>query len=123
MSLAAETFMHLINSLRQGGRYSASGAISGPMAQFDLRQMIYKDLQLTGATIVPAGTMQRIVRLIEQRSLQPVLAQTFALRDLAAAQEVFMAKKHVGNIVVTMTEASDESQRSMRLSRVNPCAT
>jgi NADPH:quinone reductase-like Zn-dependent oxidoreductase len=74
------------------------------MAKFDLRQMIYKDLQLTGATIVPPGTLQRIVRLIEQRSLQPVLAQTFALRDLAAAQEVFMAKKHVGNIVVTMDE-------------------
>jgi NADPH:quinone reductase-like Zn-dependent oxidoreductase len=100
--VGGQTFMHLINALRQGGRYSASGAISGPMAQFDLRQMIYKDLQLTGATIVPPGTLQRIVRLIEQRSLQPVLAQTFALRDLAAAQEVFMAKKHVGNIVVTM---------------------
>jgi NADPH:quinone reductase-like Zn-dependent oxidoreductase len=99
------TFMHLISALRQGGRYCASGAISGPMAQFDLRQMIYKDLQLTGATIVPPGTMQRIVRLIEQRSLQPVLAHTFALRDLAAAQEVFMAKKHVGNIVVTMADA------------------
>lgn len=99
------TFMHLISALRQGGRYCASGAISGPMAQFDLRQMIYKDLQLTGATIVPPGTMQRIVRLIEQRSLQPVLARTFALRDLATAQEVFMAKKHVGNIVVTMADA------------------
>ena len=96
------TFMHLINALRQGGRYSSSGAIAGPMTQFDLRQMIYKDLQLTGATIVPPGTMQRIVRLIEQRSLRPVLAQSFALRDLAKAQEVFMAKKHVGNIVVTM---------------------
>jgi NADPH:quinone reductase-like Zn-dependent oxidoreductase len=103
--VGGETFMHLINALRQGGRYSTSGAISGPMAQFDLRQMIYKDLQLTGATIVPPGTMQRIVRLIEQRALQPVLAQTFALRNLAAAQEVFMAKKHVGNIVVTMDEA------------------
>ena len=95
--------MHLINALRQGGRYSASGAISGPIAQFDLRQMIYKDLQLTGATIVPPGTMQRIVRLIEQGLLRPVLARTFALRDLAEAQEVFMAKKHVGNIVVTMS--------------------
>jgi len=53
--VGGSTFMHLIGALRQGGRYSASGAISGPMAQFDLRQMIYKDLQLTGATIVPPG--------------------------------------------------------------------
>jgi NADPH:quinone reductase-like Zn-dependent oxidoreductase len=102
--VGGRTFMHLINALRQGGRYCASGAISGPMAEFDLRQMIYKDLQLTGATIVPPGTMQRIVRLIERRSLKPVLAHTFALRDLATAQEVFMAKRHVGNIVVTMAE-------------------
>jgi NADPH:quinone reductase-like Zn-dependent oxidoreductase len=101
--VGGSTFMQLINSLRQGGRYSASGAISGPLAEFDLRQMIYKDLQLTGATIVPPGTMQRIVRLIEQGLLRPVLARTFALRDLAEAQEVFMAKKHVGNIVVTMS--------------------
>jgi NADPH:quinone reductase-like Zn-dependent oxidoreductase len=49
--------------------------------------------------------MQRIVRLIELGSLLPVLAQTFPLRELATAQEVFMAKKHVGNIVVTMAAA------------------
>jgi NADPH:quinone reductase-like Zn-dependent oxidoreductase len=103
--VGAHTFMHLINALRQGGRYSASGAISGPIAQFDLRQMIYKDLQLTGATIVPPGTMQRIVRLIEECCLRPVLARTFALRDLAMAEEAFMAKNHVGNIVVTMAAA------------------
>lgn len=103
--VGGRTFMHLINALRQGGRYCASGAISGPMAEFDLRQLIYKDLRLTGATIVPPGTMQRIVRLIEQGSLKPVLAHIFELRDLAMAQEVFMAKKHVGNIVVTMAEA------------------
>jgi len=34
-----------------------------------------------------------------------VLARTFALRDLAMAEEAFMAKNHVGNIVVTMAAA------------------
>jgi len=59
-------------------------------------------LQLTGATIVPAGTMQRLVRLIEQSQIKPLLAQTFPLRELAKAQEAFMEKKHVGNIAVTI---------------------
>ena len=95
-------FMPLINTLRQGGRYSSSGCIAGPMVDFDLRQLIYKDLQLTGATIVPTGTMQRIVHLIEQGKLKPLLAATFPLKELAKAQEAFMAKQHVGNIVVTM---------------------
>ena len=92
--------MALINALRQGGRYSSSGAIAGPQVDFDLRQLVYKDLQLTGATIVPPGTMRRLVGLIEQGLLKPLLAQSFALRDLGKAQEAFMLKQHVGNIVV-----------------------
>ena len=93
-------FMPLINSLRQGGRYSTSGAIAGPLVEFDLRQLVYKDLQLTGATIVPPGTMRRLVSLIEQDLLKPLLAQSFPLKDLGKAQEMFMQKQHVGNIVV-----------------------
>ncbi|MEZ5776325.1 MAG: alcohol dehydrogenase family protein [Hyphomicrobiaceae bacterium] len=96
------TFMVLVDALRQGGRYSASGAISGPDVRFDLRQLIYKDLRLTGATIAPPGTFARLVRLIERGQLRPMLAQTFELKDLARAQEAFMRKQHVGNIVVTM---------------------
>ena len=99
--VGGSAFMALINALRQGGRYSSSGSIAGPLVEFDLRQLVYKDLQLTGATIVPPGTMQRLVRLIEQDLLQPLLAQTFPLSDLGRAQEAFMQKKHVGNIVVT----------------------
>ena len=99
--VGGSSFMHLVNALRQGGRYSSSGCIAGPMVEFDLRQLIYKDLQLTGATICPPGTMARVVNLIEQGLLKPLLAETFPLKDLAKAQEAFMAKKHVGNIVVT----------------------
>ncbi|MGI9319580.1 MAG: alcohol dehydrogenase family protein [bacterium] len=95
-------FMPLINMLKQGGRYSTSGAIAGPAVEFDLRQLVYKDLQLTGATIVPPGTMHRIVRLIERKQLLPMLAQTFPLKSLGKAQEAFQKKTHVGNIVVTI---------------------
>ena len=55
---------------------------------------------LTGATIVPPGTMQRLVGQIEQNLLKPLLAQSFPLKDPGKAQETFLQKKHVGNIVV-----------------------
>ena len=99
--VGGSAFIALINALRQGGRYSSSGSIAGPLVEFDLRQLVYKDLQLTGATIVPPGTMQRLVSLIEQDLLQPLLAQSFPLQELGKAQETFLQKKHVGNIVVT----------------------
>lgn len=90
-------FDTLVGALRQGGRYSSSGAIAGPVVDFDLRQMIYKDPQLTGATIVPPGTAPRLVRLIEQGLLRPLLAAQYPLHELAAAQEAFMEKRHVGS--------------------------
>ena len=45
-------------------------------------------------------TMRRLVSLIEQGLLKPLLAQTFLLENLGKAQEMFMLKQQVGNIVV-----------------------
>ena len=91
----------LLDSLNQYGRYSSSGAISGPMIDFDLRHLIYKDLTMTGATIVEPGTMTRLIKLIESGDIKPSLAQSFPLKDLHTAQEAFMQKSHSGNIVVS----------------------
>lgn len=93
-------FMPVISALRQGGRYASCGAISGPMVEFDLRRLIYRDLRLSGATITPPGTMARLVRLIESGVVKPQLAECFPLKDLHAAQRAFLTKTHVGNIVV-----------------------
>jgi len=98
--VGGDTFGVLIDCLRQGGRYSSSGCIAGPMVDFDLRKLIYRDLQLTGATVAPAGTFARVLAYIESGQLKPVLAETWPLKDLARAQESFMKKRHVGNIVV-----------------------
>ncbi len=101
--VGSDTFGVLIDCLRQGGRYSSSGCIAGPMVDFDLRKLIYRDLQLTGATVVPAGTFERLLGYIESGQLKPVLAETWPLKDLAKAQESFMKKRHVGNIVVSLS--------------------
>lgn len=93
-------FMPLVNALRHGGRYASCGAISGPRVAFDLRRLIYRDLRLSGATITPPGTMARLVRLIERGLVKPQLAASFPLKQLHDAQRAFLAKRHVGNIVV-----------------------
>jgi NADPH:quinone reductase-like Zn-dependent oxidoreductase len=100
--VGGDMFMPLIGALRQRGRYSTSGAISGPSVEFDLRQLIYKDIQMTGATISPPGLFARAVRLVANGTLKPVLAATYPLKDLGRAQAAFIAKAHTGKIVVTM---------------------
>ena len=92
----------LISVLSRGGRYTCAGAIAGPMVRFDLRTFYLRDLVFTGATVPPPGVFGDLVGYIERNEIKPVLAATYPLRELVAAQQAFIAKRHVGNIVVTM---------------------
>ncbi len=96
----------LIDSLARGGRYTCAGAIAGPVVDFDLRTFYLRDLTFTGATVVPPGVFAHLVSYIERGEIRPLLAATYPLRDLHTAQEAFLAKKHVGNIVVVPEAAA-----------------
>ena len=90
----------MIDHLARGGRYVCSGAIAGPMVDFDLRTLYLRDLSFYGATVVPPGTFTDLVGYIERKEIRPLLAATYPLRELRNAQQAFMDKRHVGNIVV-----------------------
>ena len=91
----------LIDILERGGRYTCSGAIAGPIVEFDLRTFYLNDLTFTGSTVIDEDVMPELVRLIEAGKVKPNLAASWPLEELHAAQAAFIAKKHVGNIVVT----------------------
>ena len=90
----------LIDAIARGGRYTCAGAIAGPVVEFDLRTFYLGDLIFTGATVAPPGVFKELVRYIEQGEIRPLLAATFPLSDFHAAQQAFIDKHHVGNIVV-----------------------
>ena len=92
----------LIDVLARGGRYTCSGAIAGPMVELDLRTFYLRDLTFIGATIVPPGVFADLVGYIERGEIKPLLAGTWPLEELREAQQAFIDKEHVGNIVVTM---------------------
>ena len=94
----------LLGALRRGGRYTCSGAIAGPKVEFDLRTFYLRDLTFTGVTIAPPDTFPRLVGYIERGEVRPVLAAVYPLRELVRAQKAFLAKQHVGNIVVSVTD-------------------
>ena len=89
-----------IDVLERGGRYTCSGAIAGPVVEFDLRTFYLRDLTFTGSTVIDMEVMARLVGYIEAGSVKPVLAKIYPLAELHAAQEAFIAKRHTGNIVV-----------------------
>ncbi len=90
----------LIDVLERGGRYTCSGAIAGPMVEFDLRTFYLRDLTFTGSTVIDPQVMQNLVKYIEAGQIKPALAATYPLEELREAQAAFIAKQHTGNIVV-----------------------
>ncbi|WP_254444947.1 alcohol dehydrogenase family protein [Ruegeria atlantica] len=91
---------NLIDILERGGRYTCSGAIAGPMVDFDLRTFYLRDLTFTGSTVIDPQVMRNLVTYIEAGEIKPALAATYPLEELREAQAAFIAKQHTGNIVV-----------------------
>ena len=98
--VGGEDWPRLIDVLERGGRYTCSGAIAGPMVTFDLRTFYLRDLTFTGSTVIDPHVFTDLVHLIETGAIRPVLAATYPLSELRAAQAAFISKSHTGNIVV-----------------------
>mmetsp|Transcript_23785 Transcript_23785/g.42787 ORF Transcript_23785/g.42787 Transcript_23785/m.42787 type:complete len:365 (+) Transcript_23785:52-1146(+) len=95
------SFPTVIDVLARGGRYTCSGAIAGPMVDLDLRTLYLRDLTFTGSTVIAPHIFTDLVGYIERGEVRPLLAATYPLAELPAAQQAFIDKAHVGNIVVT----------------------
>lgn len=100
--VGGDGFGALIECLECGGRYVSSGAIAGPIVSFDLRTFYLNDLTFYGSTVVPPHVFKDLVGYIERGEVKPLLAESFPLCELAVAQQRFIDKNHIGNIVVTM---------------------
>jgi len=98
--VAGPEWPELPEVLVPGGRYATSGAIAGPLVELDVRTLYLKDLSLFGCTSLDPHVFRNLIGYIERREIAPVVAQTFPLRDIAEAQEVFLAKKYTGKLIL-----------------------
>ena len=92
----------LLAVLRPGGHYATSGAIGGPWVELDLRTMYLNDLTLHGCTVLSPGVFANLVGHIERGEIRSIIAATFPLSEIVAAQRLFMTKQHVGKIVLAV---------------------
>ena len=99
-NVAGEGFSVMPKLLKRGGRYASSGAIAGPMVSFDMRDFYLKDLNLIGCTAWDEPVFPNLVGYIERGEIKPLVAKTYALADIALAQQEFLKKEHFGNFVL-----------------------
>lgn len=98
--VAGDGWPSLLEVLKRGGRYVTAGAIAGPLVELDVRTLYLKDLSLFGGTFQEDIVFENLVSYIERGEIRPVVAKTFALKDIAEAQETFLAKSFTGKLVL-----------------------
>ena len=98
--VAGPMFAPLLELLRRGGRYTTAGAIAGPIVDLDVRTLYLNDLEFHGCTVYPPEVFASLVARIESGVLTPTVGGTFPLAGIHAAQEAFVAKRHVGALVI-----------------------
>ena len=88
----------------RSGRYISSSAIAGPILDLDRRDIYLKDIWLIGTTAWDEPVFPNLIRYIEGGEIRPLLAATWPLGEIAAAQEAFARKDFVGNFVLIPPE-------------------
>lgn len=101
--VAGPKWPSLLELLRPGGSYAVAGAIGGPIVELDIRTLYLKDLSFFGCTVLEPEVFGNLVGRIERKEIAPLVAETYPLRDIGAAQKAFGEKGYVGKIVLEVS--------------------
>lgn len=93
-------FPPLIESVGRGGRYVTAGAIAGPIVELDLRTLYLRNLEFYGSTTYRRDTFPALLDVLAAGGLAPVVHRRWPLDQIAQAQTEFLAKRHVGSMVL-----------------------
>lgn len=102
--VAGTEWPKLLDVLKRGGRYVTMGAIAGPLVELDVRTLYLKDLTLMGCTYQEEGVFENLLGYVEREEIRPIVAATYPLVEIVAAQEAFLAKQFVGKLVLVPPE-------------------
>lgn len=98
--VGGEEFGSLIDRLRDGGRLVTAGAIAGPVVPFDIRRLYLQQRTLIGSTMHTPRDFAALTDIANRGGVEPLVAATFPLGDIARAQARFAAKDFIGKLVL-----------------------
>ncbi|WP_255152331.1 zinc-binding dehydrogenase [Halorarius halobius] len=98
--VGGDLFRPLLERLRPGGRHVVAGAVAGPVVDIDLRPLYLEHRSVVGSSMWTRSEFRDVLGYVETGALDPVLAETFDLAELPAAQRRFTDGEFLGKLVV-----------------------
>ncbi len=103
-NVGAATFLDSIRSCRIGGRLLVVGNTSGPFVELDLRQIFARQIAIIGSTMGPHQDFVRVMNLVFEGRLQPVIGAVLPLEQAAQAQALLANFEVFGKIVLKVRD-------------------
>jgi NADPH:quinone reductase-like Zn-dependent oxidoreductase len=101
-TIGAATWSHSVKSLKQGGAIVISGATSGDAPPAELTRIFFLQLSVVGSTMGTRDELERLMRLMVQRQIEPTISQTLPLSEARAGFEAMLEGQTGGKIVFTV---------------------
>jgi len=98
--VGGDEFGALVDRLRDGGRLVTAGAIGGPVVSLDLRRLYLQQRTLIGSTMHTSAVFSRLAEIANAGGIEPLVAETYPLEEIAVAQERFGRGDFVGKLVL-----------------------
>ncbi|WP_116101806.1 zinc-binding dehydrogenase [Amycolatopsis thermalba] len=101
-SVGSATFGKCLSVLRPGGRLVSLGATTGAEVGLSLREMFFRQISVLGTSMGSAREFERMLALVAEHRIRPVVHGTFPLDDGPRALAGLAAGDQFGKLVLTV---------------------
>ena len=100
--VGGEVFAKSVLCTAWGGRVVTCGATSGFKPDLDLRQIFFRQVQVLGSTMGRKADLLRVVALLGEKKVRPVVDRVLPLREARKAHELLEARQAFGKLVLSV---------------------
>jgi len=98
--VGADTWVRSLRSARRGGRVLTCGATTGFAPQTDLRQIFFRQVQVSGSTMGSQREFLEVMKCIFRGQLKPVVDRVLPLSDVATGHHLIEERAIFGKVVL-----------------------
>ena len=99
----AGTFDQSVASLRYGGHMSLLGILAGTQGPINTYAIFHKNIRIRGVYVGSVAMFERLVRVLEQSTVDPVIDRVFPFAETRAAYEHLASGAHFGKVVIRVS--------------------
>jgi NADPH:quinone reductase-like Zn-dependent oxidoreductase len=100
-TVGAATWSHSMKALKPGGTVVVAGATSGDPGRMEINRVFFTQLRVVGSTMGTRGELERLVRFVTERRIEPVVDSVLPLGNAREGLAKMAAGELFGKVVLT----------------------